>query len=144
MTIEKENMKSIQCSFIYIDSNATVIKVIDNQSILLDHSSFSRESLLQLIQKNKPTLEKNIKYKLADILLYNVDINTMDDDIENNLQPLSFVKDIVIPPTFPIFHPLNTLYVIYQEIIKGKKNNKTKKNIPILFKRNITLKKKNT
>lgn len=141
----KQSMKSIECSFIYVDSNANVKDVIHNQTIPLENSSLSRESLLQLIQKNKITSDSNIKYKLTDILLFNIDdVNNIENYLENenNLKPLSFVKDIVVPPSLPFFHPLNNLYIIYQEIVKGNKNNKTKKNISILFKRNVTLRKK--
>lgn len=139
----KQSMKSIECSFIYVDIDANVKEVIHNQTIPLENSSLSRESLLQLIQKNKST--SDIKYKLADILLFNIDkddINDIDIENENNLKQLSFVKDIVVPSSLPFFHSLNNLYIIYKEIVKGNKNNKTKKNIPILFKRNVTLRKK--
>ena len=144
MTV-KESMKSIECSCIYVGIDANVNEVIHHQTVPLEDSTLSRESLLHLVQKNKSTSHAKIKYKLVDILLFNIDIDDINDidlENENNLKPLSFVKDIVVPSSLPILHELNTRYFIYREIVKDNKNNKTKKYRPMLFRRNATLRKK--
>lgn len=131
MTTEKQPVISLPVSIIYIDSNATVTNVMED-TIMIDHSTYSRESLLQLIQKYKSNIKT--KYKLYDILLYHMDLDNLDFTINdtNYLTSLSFAKDICIPPTFSIYHPIHSLYILLQEISKNQNNNKTKRKLDII------------
>jgi hypothetical protein len=80
--LEKEAMNEIQCFYIYVgmDQNINnVTKKIQNLEIYNakeDHRIISRGQLLQMIHSNKTYLSK--KYRLLEILLYNIDTLSSD------------------------------------------------------------------
>lgn len=129
----KENMTSICIHHIYIDARSLIsnIKIQTQDLSLSDNlSSISREKMLQIIQTNR--VDDTKKYKFQESLLYNVDLEpnniqlyTQDASL-NFLKQITFMDVIKIPPSLFIFHQINCLYCIYQEITKSS-TNKTKK-----------------
>ena len=122
-----------------------------------DKSILSRESVLHIIQNNKKIDGHAGKFALFKILLYNIDIEPQnvqaftdinrDNDLDIPapcpfLKELAFTDDIQIDPSLPVFHPVNCLYFIYQEIsLDKKKKNKTKKMKMVIAKNRKTKKK---
>lgn len=108
----------------------------------------SREKLLQLIHSNKirpnfsgdtrngvtfdvssgeatkngsPLPETKTKYRLLEILLYNIDLDTQDLSLiseTDHLKIVTTMDEIVIPPSLFVFHEINCLYFIFQEVIQ--------------------------
>ena len=135
----REPMNEIQVKILYIDLNNTLIHTeteICKLEIENEKSIFSREKILLLIQsKNKREMKK---YRLSELLLYNVviepenlqnyskTIQQMTDEIY--LKKHSTIDDIQIASSILIFHTINTVYFIFQEIDMLKEGmKKTKK-----------------
>jgi hypothetical protein len=149
--LEKEAMNEIQCFYIYVGMNQNinnVTKKIQNLEIYNakeDHRIIPRDQLLQMIHSNKTYLSK--KYRLLEILLYNIDTLSSDTlftvgeelcfskmvnegcDTTSTLKTVTTLDEILIPPSLCIFHETNCLYFIFQEIYQYKDNHMTK---PIL------------
>ena len=133
----RENMQNIQIHTIYINANNHIDKIVCfNQELTVLGSSspstlvgLSSEMVLQIVQSNR-SLSTGTKYKLIDILVYNVDIEP--ENIQNfsniamnasNIDAYSpFLKsyplvcEIKVPPSIFIFHDLNAIYFLFQEI----------------------------
>ena len=131
---DKIAMNEIQVKIMYIDSKNTLIHTeteickleIENENAL-EPSVFPRDKLLLLIQSKKKRDQK--KYRISELLLYNINLepenlqnysktneNGLESSVENYLKRLSTIDDIRIPPSILIFHTINTLYLIFQEI----------------------------
>ena len=129
----KEIMKTIDINYIYIDSKLFIKQIITKKHDLDDNSLISKDKILQIIINNE--IFEKIKYKSSDILLYNVNLESevIQSYLNNNdvsidfLKSQPFYKEIIIPSSLFIFHNINSLYIIYQEVDNIIKNNKTKK-----------------
>ena len=156
----QENATYINIRFIYVDATLNVVSSsaakteTANLITFNDRSILSRESVLHIIQSNKKISELPNKFSLSKILLYNIDIEPQniqvftnqnrdnDLDVSPFLKELAFTDDIQIDPSLPIFHPVNCLYFIYQEIsLDKKKKNRTKK-MKLVIPKNRKTKKK--
>ena len=138
----REPMNEIQVKILYIDLNNTLIHTeteICKLEIENEKSIFSREKILLLIQsKNKREMKK---YRLSELLLYNVviepenlqnyskTIQQMTDEIY--LKKHSTIDDIQIASSILIFHTINTVYFIFQEIDMLKEGMKKTKKLEI-------------
>ena len=121
----REPMEKIHIKYIYINQNKYISKILCEVFELNFGDVISQEYLLRLIEKNKfqtPTT----KYKLIDILLFNVYLepeliptySKNDDFVDFSrqfLNVLSPLNNIQIPESIFIFHDVNTLYFIFQE-----------------------------
>jgi len=109
----------------------TILKklTIHNKRYLLNNNSsiIHNDIVIQLIEKNK-YLSHN-KYKIQDVLLYNVSLNpeniqsySKDENILESsskfLEPLSIVSDFIIPPSIFIFHKINSIFFIFTPLKK--------------------------
>jgi hypothetical protein len=125
----KEKMNSINIHYIFIN-NKSEIDTIHTEKEQID-ISIKADRILQLIQTKK--LFNNVKYKLSELLLYNVElepnnIQSYTNNISLNfLKPISFLNAIVIPDTLFIFHQINSLFIIFHEIKDLNTKTKTKK-----------------
>jgi hypothetical protein len=136
---EREISEYIKFYFIYINKNNYIDKVLFEKGDLdvdfeNNFSYISKESLLKIIQSKK-IIPSNIlesktpfsRYKLIDILSFVVDIEpeniqwmANDETIEHNtfgsLKVLSLFKDIHIHKSIFVFHNINSIYFIFQEV----------------------------
>lgn len=124
----KEPISEIEIFFIYINPNDYIDKIsseIYELTISNNDSILQNECFIQLIDKHK--FINTTKYKLLDVLLYNVDLSPdniqfysqNENLIESSskfLQPLSILHDFVIPPSIFIFHKINSIFVIFKEL----------------------------
>lgn len=142
----REPMENIDLFFIYINPNMYVDKVIrDKCHLSIDCSNncsrLSKENLLKIIQTNKKLSKSNsiCKYKFLDILTYNIDLEpehiqnyTQNENIQESscgfLKVLNIIDDISISPSVFIFHKINSIFFLYQEI-ETNRNRHTLKSI---------------
>jgi len=136
----RENMNEIKLHSIYINKINHIDKIVSTVQPLtvIDLSNITvgltNDFVIKLVEKMK--ILNNIKYRLLDILVFNVDLepeniqsfsqintiiksNTIDGISNFSLQFLktySVMQDIKIPASIFIFHDLNSIYMIFQEI----------------------------
>lgn len=147
----REPMESIAIHFIYTNVDKNIEK-ISSETIDIDNNIITKERILQLIQHSKSMHQS--RYRLIDILVYNVDLEPshIQEFVYGTFDSSRFFKicsvldDILIEPSIFIFHSLNAIYFIFQEIelvenpvIKpilkiggGKDSKKTTKKVRIL------------
>ena len=124
--LSPELMTNINIHFVYINTNAEIVKVIkenhplqqiDNKCVLPEHL------VLQFIQTKRQ--DKDTRYKLVDILSFIVTLGSEhinrftqnNDIIEDFMKTISIPGEIEILPSIIIFHPLNTIYFIFREMV---------------------------
>ena len=128
----KEPMEMIDIFFIYVNTNDYIEKINHlQQELSLNNNSglIHNDIIIQLIEKNK--FLSNNKYKIQDVLLYNVSLNpeniqsySKDENILESsskfLEPLSIINDFIIPPSIFIFHKINSIFFIYKQLQEVK------------------------
>jgi hypothetical protein len=123
---EREPMSDIKVSFMYISESQEIHKVItEKYDIEVDEDGetfLSKDFILSKISK-KLTIGTT-HYKLIDALLFVVDIEP--DEIStlstrDFITKITFLDDIIIPMSLPIFHSNNSIYFLLREIPVQKK-----------------------
>jgi hypothetical protein len=121
----REPMNEITSYSLYINREMAIDKVV-SENITIESGSISKERLLHFIQ-NKKTDTAGIKYRLMDILLYNVDLEPENiqgyskSDNSNELSK-SFFKilpvfdSISVTDSIFLFHSINSIYFLFKEI----------------------------
>ena len=124
----KEPMDTIDFFFIYINSN-DCIEIInyEKHDLVLRHenSIIPNEYVIELIEQKK-YLSGN-KYKIQDVLLYNVSLNpeniqsySQNDNLLDSsskfFESLSVMRDFIIPPSIFIFHKINSIFFIFKQL----------------------------
>jgi len=127
---QREPMESINTFFIYINRNLYIEKIItDVQKLTLSDdktcSYLPKDILLQIIQSRKIKTSFS-KFKLTDIISYLVDLDPENiqsfSQNENpsstflNVIPISNTNDIKINPSIFIFHQMNAIYFLFEEV----------------------------
>jgi len=123
-----EPMDSIMIYSIYVNKHNHIDKVSQQMEPVVYLTSGSvgipNSILMQRVQANK-SLSTGIKYRLMDVLLYHVDLEPEDihafsvsDDYDSDrfLKKCAVVNDIKIPNSIFIFHSINALYFIFQQM----------------------------
>ena len=156
----REPMESIKCYFLYLNAESS-IENVSTDTIILDWNSekacryISKERVLQLIQERRKRLSSTTQYVFKEACLFLVDLEpehvqayTKSDisDVNSFLVKLPIVDDIFVQPSIFVFHGMNSVYFIFQEIrsilrkggsatrkrvLIGDDNNKTRKNLNI-------------
>ena len=124
-------MEEVNIFFIYINRNQYIEKIINDKINLVlsedkKHSFLPKESLLQIIQSRKLKTSFS-KYKLLDVLTYLVDLEpehiqaySKNENIESSssefLKPVSIMNDVKFNESIFIFHGINSIYFIFEEI----------------------------
>jgi len=128
----REPMESIRVLFIYINKNQYIDKILCEEQELEKNSDGSgsqinKETVLKMIQTKKISTPFS-KYKLSDILLYNIDLepehiqdySKLNVESENTgastLKKIPIFDEIIVVPSIFIFHGINSLYFIFQEV----------------------------
>ena len=135
----REPMDTIRCYFLYINMNS-YIETITSEQITVSYQKgepsqnndntskigiIPKEQVLHIIQNNK--VNKNARYVFKDSWMYLVDLepeNLQDYSKCENfheiskqfLQVLPIIDDIQIPPSIFIFHDINAIYFLFQEV----------------------------
>ena len=142
---ERELTDSIGCYFIYINKNLYIEKILSEKCPLeIDSengvSILPNKTVLKMVQ-DKKMLTPVSKYKLIDILSFVVDIepekvqifsknsDNNDDCGRGFFKVLPIVNDIRIDKSIFIFHNVNHLYFIFQEVENSHHHRSTLKSI---------------
>ena len=142
---QRELMDTITASFIYINKNNYIDKIVSeiiNLEIDPDtgFSFLSKENLLKIIQYKK-ILTQFSKYKLSDILSFVIDLEPefiqdffrdeyfFDEKAKTFLKVLPIFNDVRIDKTIFIFRNVNHLYFIFNESEINRQNRSTLKSI---------------
>jgi hypothetical protein len=123
----KEHMQSIDLVFLYINVSNHIEKIINENHIIVKDGLFEKEALIKLIQDRRNPFPKT-RYKLCDVLTFFVDVEPdgISDFIpESNTwcKSIPIIDDITIPPSVPLFHDINSIFIILKEMtaIQNKK-----------------------
>jgi len=137
----REPMENIDAFFLYINQNKYIEKIISDKIPLSSNSIsvLSKETILQIIQTHKHNTHSLGKYKLMDILLYNVDLEPeniqsyskneneqISESSSGFFKVIPIIDDIIIAKSIFIFHEINSIYFIFQEIDTGSKRHTIK------------------
>ena len=128
----REPMTEIDVYFIYIDYNSYIEKIVCEKETLLENCGIDKDRLLQIIQSRRhifdPSKHNNKKYKLLDLLSYNVDLEPkyIEQDFADSadiysqfFKVLPIFDDIKVADSIFIFHEINSLFFIFKEVDSG-------------------------
>jgi hypothetical protein len=126
-----EEIDIVKVFFIYVNRKNKII-AIKNDNILIDENKLSKFELSMIMKKNKKY--KNLLFEPLSLLKYNIDLsphevkNYLDNlDSYNFLKVEKNIQDIHWNDSIALFKDMNSLYIIYYEKNKNKKNNYTKR-----------------
>jgi len=122
----REPIGRIQVKYIFINKNKYIDKVLCETAELSLGNVISNEQLIRMAESKKYKTPTS-RYKLKDLLLFNVDLEpehiqayAKNDDFIAFSKPfmkvLSIVDKIIIPDSVFIFHDINSLYFIFEEV----------------------------
>ena len=133
-----EEIKNIAVKILYLNKNKTLEKISEKKIDLIEKNKLKKEELYDLIIKNNK-IDK-IKYKLVEILIYNItlqnedikyflrDMNSINEERDllnkyNFLSSMSSIEDYELQSSIAEFHNLNNIYMIFIEKEDGSKKN---------------------
>ena len=130
----REPVTDIQIYSLYINKNSYIDKITRKKHDIVDNV-LTRDAVLGIIQNNKRMASK--KYKLMDVLVYNVDLepqhiqtysqtNDIPASSKSFFKVLPIVDEIHIPPSIFIFHSLSSVFFMYKEVDTGSHNHTIK------------------
>ena len=126
----REPMETIDVYFLYINANSYIEKIVCEKEDLVRHANDSygitKERVLKLIQTKRELPGINTKYKLMDLLVYNMDLESeniqsfaacenLEEMSQSFFKVLPIFDDIHISPSIFIFHEVNALFFIFNE-----------------------------
>jgi len=125
---QKERMDKITLNFIYINCGNYINKVLtedyDFSPTDMSGSRIPLDNLLKVIQTHKMRTPTS-HYRLANIKSYIVDLDATDiqsyADCTDSSSDKFFreeipTRDIVVPECLFVFHNINAIYFVYQEV----------------------------
>jgi hypothetical protein len=136
----RELMDCIQTYVLYIDKDLNIENILVESIPLTVNGEgcaiIPKDVLLKYVQDKK--VKNGVKYSLYDILVYNVDLESVDIDnylggdeegeedvlskFRGFFRSVSIIHEIVVLPSLFIFHDLNSLFVLFKE--RGSENEK--------------------
>ena len=130
----REPVTDIQIYSLYINKNSYIEKITRKKHDIVDNI-LTRDAVLGIIQNNKRMNSK--KYKLMDVLVYNVDLepqhiqtysqtNDIPASSKSFFKVLPIVDEIHIPHSIFIFHSLSSVFFMYKEVDTGSHNHTIK------------------
>ena len=130
----REPVTDIQIYSLYINKNSYIEKITRKKHDIVDNI-LTRDVVLGIIQNNKRMASK--KYKLMDVLVYNVDLepqhiqtysqtNDIPASSKSFFKVLPIVDEIHIPHSIFIFHSLSSVFFMYKEVDTGSHNHTIK------------------
>jgi hypothetical protein len=118
----KEKIETLSINFIYI-SRDRHIESISNTNIYLCDSILTKESLIEIIKKNRT--KNKIKYKPVSILKYHINLepddvtdyllNIKNDEEISKLEVINKIDDIYFEESISIMRDLICMYILFLE-----------------------------
>ena len=118
----REPVESIKCLFLFMNQNKYIEQIIDEMVVLQD-GKISKERVLKLVQE-KRCQKPNSRYTFSDAWMFLVDLEP--DHIQaysqmevsaRFIKPLPLLDDILVAPSIFIFHDLNAIYFLFEEVV---------------------------
>jgi hypothetical protein len=129
----REPMDKVRVYLLYVHSNMSIDKIVQEDVPLellrsksgegvsgqeVSQQGVSKEVLLKIIHDGKTSIPHK-KYKLKDILVFNVDlepsnIQSFSEEVQF-MKKIPIVDDIILAPSLYIFHYLNGIFIFFQE-----------------------------
>lgn len=120
----REPIHEITLFFIYINRNME-IELVSKEIEIVHNECINKERLLQIIQ-NKRIHNNNKKYRLDDILSFQIDLEPeniqsfseldhLDEISATFLKSVPIFDEIVCIPSIFIFHDISSLYFLFNE-----------------------------
>jgi hypothetical protein len=117
----RESMESVKCYFLYMNRNL-YIEQITNENVDIIDGKISKERVLKLIQE-KRFQKTNFRYVFKDAWMFLVDLEpsqvqlfSQSDVTAQFLRQLPLIEDITVASSLLIFHDLNALYFLFEEV----------------------------
>lgn len=121
----REPIHEITLFFIYVNCNME-IELVSKEIEIVHNGTINKERLLQIIQ-NKRIHNNNKKYRLDDILSFQIDLEPeniqsfsdlhhLDEISATFLKSVPIFDEIVCIPSIFIFHDISSLYFLFNEI----------------------------
>ena len=118
---QREPMESIKCFFLFMNQNKYIEQITDEMVDLHD-GKISKDRVLRIVEEKK-CQKPNVRYAFLDSWLFLVDLEPEHIQAYSQMEvssrfivPLSFIDDIIIAPSIFIFHDLNAVYFLFQEV----------------------------
>ena len=124
---KKIPMSEIRIQCIYVGSTQEVVyrtKHTYSLHVLENHAEISNAYLLKIIQNHQ--FHEGKKYKLGDMMLYNVNIEPENLQafsqglILTGFSTISMFEPLVIESSLPCFHKMNEIFIVYRETLFSK------------------------
>ena len=117
----RELADSIKCYFLYMNRNL-YIEQITTEDIAVIDGKISKERVLRLVQE-KRFQKTNFKYTFKDAWMFLVDLEpsqvqafSQSEVSAQFITALPLIEDIVISPSIFIFHDMNAVYFLFEEV----------------------------
>ena len=118
---QREPMESIKCFFLFMNQNKYIEQITDEMVDLHD-GKISKDRVLRIVEEKK-CQKPNVRYAFLDSWIFLVDLEPEHIQAYSQMEvssrfivPLSFIDDIIIAPSIFIFHDLNAVYFLFQEL----------------------------
>ena len=118
---QREPMDSIKCFFLFMNQNKYIEQITDEMVDLHD-GKISKDRVLRIVEEKK-CQKPDVRYAFLDSWLFLVDLEPEHIQAYSQMEvssrfivPLSFIDDIIIAPSIFIFHDLNAVYFLFQEV----------------------------
>jgi hypothetical protein len=118
---QREPMESIKCFFLFMNQNKYIEQITDEMVDLQD-GKITRDRVLKIVEDKKNS-KSGVKYAFLDSWIFLVDLEPEHIQAYSQMEvssrfvvQLSFVDDIIVAPSIFIFHDLNAIYFLFQEI----------------------------
>ena len=125
----EEPIKNITVFSTFINKNKEIEEIKKSTLYLNELNTIQKEDLLKI------NSERDKKYKLTNLFVYNMDLTT--DNVKDFFfytEKYNFIKtystineNIVLKPSIAFFHDINALYMCFSEVSKDEKKKNTKK-----------------
>jgi hypothetical protein len=141
----REHMDTISVYSLYLNTDSSIEKIATDTITLdwnIDNACkyIPKERVIQLVQEKKKQ-HSSVHYIYRDAFMFLVDLDTehiqsyakSEDKDSSFLTKLPVVDDIMVPPSIFIFHSMNAVYFVFQEIrsILRKGGSSTRKRVII-------------
>ena len=118
---QREPMESIKCFFLFMNQNKYIEQITDEMVDLHD-GKISKDRVLRIVEEKK-CQKPDVRYAFMDSWVFLVDLEPEHIQAYSQMEvssrfivPLSFIDDIIIAPSIFIFHDLNAVYFLFQEV----------------------------
>jgi hypothetical protein len=118
---KREVADSIKCYFLYMNRNLYIEQITTDDISVID-GKISKERVLRLIQE-KRFQKTNFKYTFKDAWMFLVDLEpsqvqafSQSEVTARFITALPLLEDIVVSPSIFIFHDMNAVYFLFEEV----------------------------